>query len=152
MPQFHLVNSYGLFRQMTETRPELAVEYSGDGKTWQPVEFNWKPGPLDERPRFCAPHQPRLDWQMWFEALRWERNLALTGRVRLSEASPWFQRFIMRLLEAEPNVVRLVRSVPEQPEYLRVVLYQYRFTSKAEGKDGAWWERERVTASETVKR
>ena len=73
--QFFLVNEYGLFRQMTETRPEIVIEGSVDGKDWKPYEFRWKPGDPSRPPRFNTPHQPRLDWQMWFEALRLEQVL-----------------------------------------------------------------------------
>ena len=40
------------------------------------------PGDLAAAPTFCLPHQPRLDWQMWFAALGsyqhnpWLLNLA----------------------------------------------------------------------------
>src|SRR5262249_55457266 len=59
--QFLLVNPYGLFRQMTETRPEIIIEGSDDGTNWKPYEFRWKPGDLARPPGFCTPHQPRLD-------------------------------------------------------------------------------------------
>src|SRR5262249_7058642 len=66
---FRSVNGYGLFRVMTTSRPEIIVEGSADGRTWQAYEFRHKPGDLRRRPDFVAPHQPRLDWQMWFAAL-----------------------------------------------------------------------------------
>ena len=37
--------------------------------TWLPYEFRYKPGDLRRPPAWVAPHQPRLDWQMWFAAL-----------------------------------------------------------------------------------
>ena len=70
--QTRSLNSYGLFRVMTTTRPELIVEASMDGETWKPYEFKWKPGDLEKAPEFFIPHMPRLDWQMWFEALNAE--------------------------------------------------------------------------------
>ena len=66
---FRLVNGYGLFAVMTTGRPEIIVEGSDDGVTWHAYEFKWKPGDVHRRPWFVAPHQPRLDWQMWFAAL-----------------------------------------------------------------------------------
>ena len=33
------------------------------------MTFRYKPGPLNRAPRWVAPDQPRLDWQMWFAAL-----------------------------------------------------------------------------------
>ena len=66
-------NSYGLFRVMTTTRPEIIIEGSLDGKNWRPYEFQWKPTDPTQSPRFAGPHMPRIDWQMWFEGLNYER-------------------------------------------------------------------------------
>ena len=70
---FRSMNSYGLFRVMTTTRPEIIISYSMDGKMWIPYQFNYKPVNLQAPPPFFFPHMPRLDWQMWFEALYIER-------------------------------------------------------------------------------
>lgn len=35
-------------------------------KTWNTIEFKYKPSDVMTRPRVAAPHQPRLDWQMYF--------------------------------------------------------------------------------------
>jgi hypothetical protein len=131
---FRLVNSYGLFAIMTTMRPELLVEGSADGRTWQAYAFTWKPGDLTRRPRFVAPHQPRLDWQMWFAALG--------GAV----SQPWVGAFLARLLEGAPAVVKLLAHNPfpdRPPRYVRALLYQYRFTTVAERRhNGTWWKRE----------
>ena len=66
-------NSYGLFRVMTTTRPEITIEGSLDGKNWRPYQFKWKPTDPTQSPRFAGPHMPRIDWQMWFEGLNYER-------------------------------------------------------------------------------
>ncbi len=132
---FRTVNSYGLFRVMTTERPEIVVQGSGDGETWHDYEFRWKPGEPTRRPRFCAPHQPRLDWQMWFAALGGPRS------------SPWIRAFLQRLLEGSGPVLRLLERDPfgdEPPRYVRAVLYRYRFSHPDERRaTGAWWLRER---------
>ena len=69
-------NSYGLFRVMTTTRPEIIVEGSLDGKTWHPYAFKYKPTNPKQSPQFAGPHMPRIDWQMWFEGLNYERFAA----------------------------------------------------------------------------
>ena len=69
----HAFNSYGLFRVMTTNRPEIIIEGSLDGKNWRPYEFRWKPTDPTQSPRFAGPHMPRIDWQMWFEGLNYER-------------------------------------------------------------------------------
>jgi predicted DCC family thiol-disulfide oxidoreductase YuxK len=131
---FRIVNGYGLFRVMTKSRPEIIIEGSADGSEWLPYEFRWKPGALDQAPRWVAPHQPRLDWQMWFAAL---------GNYR---QNPWFVRLLERLLRNAPPVTRLLERNPfpeTPPRYIRARLYEYRFTTREEHRaTGAWWKRE----------
>jgi hypothetical protein len=66
-------NSYGLFRVMTTSRPEIIIEGSLDGKNWRPYDFRWKPTDPNQLPRFAGPHMPRIDWQMWFEGLNYQQ-------------------------------------------------------------------------------
>jgi len=136
------VNSYGLFAVMTTTRPEIIVEGSADGERWMEYEFKYKPGDVRRAPPFVAPHQPRLDWQMWFAALgRFEENV-------------WFQNFCLRLLQAAPDVLRLVERDPfrgRPPKYVRAVLYQFRFADQTTHKaEGLWWTRQRLGAYSPV--
>lgn len=151
--QFCLVNDYGLFRRMTQTRPEIEIEASTDGSDWKPFEFRWKPGELAEPPGCNTPHQPRLDWQMWFEALRWERVYEATRRIDPGQMSPWFQSLLKRLAEGQPQVLALLSENSQSygpAKYLRVGLYQYRFTTAAEAEaSGHWWNRELVWRSPT---
>lgn len=146
--QFCLVNGYGLFRQMTETRPEIVIEGSDDGSEWKPYEFRWKPGEPSRRPRFNMPHQPRLDWQMWFEAICLEDVYKEAHTIDPRYMSPWFQSFLARLLAGEREVIGLLATNPfpqAPPRFIRIILYQYRFTDIAEGrKTGDWWHREPV--------
>lgn len=130
----HLVNHYGLFAIMTTTRPEIILEGSNDGKHWQPYEFRYKPGDPMRRPGFVAPHQPRLDWQMWFAALG------------PPEDSPWFGHLCLRILQGSKPVRALLAHDPfpdTPPRFLRATLYQYHFTGIAERRrTGAWWRRQ----------
>jgi len=129
---FHFANNYGLFAVMTKNRPEITVEGSRDGKTWVPYEFKWKPGDLKKRPRFVAPHMPRLDWQMWFAGLR------PPGRY-----PGWFHNFLVRLLEGSPEVLALLGENPfpgEPPRYVRANVANYYFSSpKLKKETGEWW-------------
>ena len=132
---FRIANGYGLFRVMTKSRPEIILEGSADGIDWLPYEFKWKPGDVNQPPHWVAPHQPRLDWQMWFAALGTYRQ------------NPWFVRLAVRLLENNPNVTGLLARNPfptKAPRYIRATIYDYHFTSWDEHKTtGAWWKRER---------
>ena len=133
---FRLINGYGLFRVMTKDRDEIVIEGSADGIDWLPYEFKWKPGDVMRAQGWCAPHQPRLDWQMWFAAL---------GTYRENQ---WFVRLIVRLLEGSQDVSRLLATNPfphEPPRYIRAIFYRYRFTTLRERRDtGAWWKREQL--------
>jgi predicted DCC family thiol-disulfide oxidoreductase YuxK len=131
-----IANGYGLFSVMTTSRPEIVIEGSDDGSRWSAYEFRWKPGDPSRRPAFVAPHQPRLDWQMWFAAL---------GGY---EENPWFIQFCARLLDGSRPVAALLAHDPfagRAPRYVRAVVYDYRFTDRAtRRRTGAWWAREPV--------
>jgi len=129
----HSFNSYGLFAVMTTSRPEIIIEGSNDGKQWKAYEFKWKPGDLSRRPTFVAPHQPRLDWQMWFAALgSYQQN-------------PWFLEFCRKILMGSVPVLDLMENNPfpeNPPRILRAVVYDYHFTTPSEKKEtGNWWKR-----------
>jgi hypothetical protein len=131
---FRSFNNYGLFAVMTTNRSEIVVQGSTDGVNWVDYEFKYKPGDLKRRPRFVAPHQPRLDWQMWFAALGdYQHNF-------------WFVEFCFRVLSGSPEVVGLLQRNPfprAPPRYVRAVLYEYHFTDFAtRRRTGAWWRRE----------
>jgi predicted DCC family thiol-disulfide oxidoreductase YuxK len=133
---FRIVNGYGLFRVMTKDRREIVIEGSADGIDWQPYEFKWKPGDVNRAPGWCAPHQPRLDWQMWFAAL---------GSYR---QNPWFVQLVTSLLHGKPQVAALFERNPfpqNPPSYVRAALYRYRFTTAEEHREtGAWWKRQEL--------
>ena len=130
---FRTINGYGLFRVMTTERPEIIVEGSNDGAGWVAYEFKWKPGDRARRPRFVAPHQPRLDWQMWFAALHPQGN------------AYWLERLINRLLEGSEPVLDLMGENPfpdAPPRYVRLSYYRYTFTDPADKRaTGDWWRR-----------
>lgn len=130
---WHLTSSYGLFSVMTRQRREIVLEGSMDGKEWREYEMRWKPGDVTRIPHFMAPHQPRLDWQMWFAALGdWRR-------------SPWLVDVERRLLDGSPSVLALFAEDPfdgQPPRHVRAMLYDYRFTDISTWQEsGAWWTR-----------
>ena len=133
---FRIVNGYGLFRVMTKDRGEIVIEGSTDGIDWKPYEFKWKPGDVKRAPGWCAPHQPRLDWQMWFAALE------------SPEQNPWLVGLIVRLLEGSRDVSGLLARNPfpdKPPQYIRAMFYRYRFTNSEEHRQtGAWWTRQEL--------
>jgi len=128
-----IVNPYGLFAVMTTTRPEIAIEGSADGQVWHEYIFRYKPGPLSRPASWNIPHQPRLDWQMWFAALGGPRE------------NLWILALMRRLLEASPPVLALLDFNPfteGPPKYVRAELYDYRFADRGTHiVTGQWWVR-----------
>lgn len=137
--RFHLVNAYGAFGSMTEHRFEVIIEGTLDAdpstapeEAWAPFEFHGKPGDVRRRSRQFAPYHLRLDWQMWFLALR-------------PGAQAWFVALLEKLGEGDPGVRRLLRHDPfdgAPPTGLRVRYFEYRYTSRQERREsGDWWVR-----------
>ncbi len=128
----HIVGAYGLFAVMTTSRHEIVLEGSMDGTTWREYEFPWKPGDIMRAPKWNIPHQPRLDWQLWFAALDDPR------RVR------WFPRFLERVLHNEPDVMALLAKNPfpdQPPLFVRALYYDYTYATPEEHAKGQWWNR-----------
>ena len=168
-------HGYGLFRRMTGVgkkyngtgpplsvvaRPEIVFEAilkdsSGNWteNDWTELNFRWKPGAIDRRPRQVAPHQPRFEWRMWFAAL---------GSI---QHNAWLVSFVDKMLAGCPSVIDLL----DEPEILfttkkrihivRALLYEYDFTRLdsewarsipdahiigMENRDGSWWSRNLV--------
>jgi len=132
---FALVNGYGLFANMTTTRPEILIEGTRDGRHWIPYEFRYKPGDPRRVPGWNTPHQPRLDWQMWFAALG------------SAPENPWFTNLLLRLLEGAPEVLALLEANPfpeGPPVQVRARRYDYRYATPAAraAQDVFWVRRE----------
>lgn len=134
--RLRLVNTYGAFGSVTKVRREIVVEGTADGTEWREYEFRGKPTDPKRRPRQWAPFHLRLDWMMWFAALRPAAEL------------DWFMPFIEKLLANERATLRMLATNPfpdGPPKAIRAVLYRYRFTTWRERREtGAWWERTRI--------
>ncbi len=132
----HISSPYGLFAVMTKNRPEIIIEGSTDGENWREYQFKYKPSSIYRMPPIVAPHQPRLDWQMWFAAL---------GPLR---QNAWFEKLLIRLFQNSPEVTQLLEDNPfsnESPRFLRARIYEYEFTSVEDIlMDGKWWQRRLV--------
>jgi hypothetical protein len=127
-----IVNQYGLFAVMTTSRTELIVEGSDDGVNWRQYEFRYKPGALNRELPVVAPHQPRLDWQMWFAAL---------GSF---DQNRWVGGLVYHLLRGDKDVEKLLERIPfaKPPAQIRIVAYDYQFTTPQEReRTGAVWQR-----------
>ncbi len=130
---WHLAHPFHVFPTMKTERIEVVIEGSRDGEHWEEYLFRFRPDRLDEAPRFIVPHQPRIDWMMWFVPM---------GPIFLD----WYEAFLHRLLENAPEVTAQLAYNPfpdEPPRYLRSTLWRYRFTDPEErAATGHWWRRE----------
>jgi lipase maturation factor 1 len=131
--QIRSINAYHLFAQMTLVRREPVIEGSDDGVTWRAYELHYEPGDVDRAPPFVAPHQPRVDFQIWFLLLG--RGLAR-----------WFLTLLDRMRHDPSAVAPLFARDPfggVAPRFLRLAVYRYRFTDAAtRARTGAWWTRD----------
>lgn len=130
---YRSLNTYALFAVMTNPRPELIFEGSHDGRTWLAYDLPHKPGAVDRPPTWVAPHQPRLDWQLWFAAL---------GSLQQNQ---WTLAVCEHLLRATPEVLALFAHNPfpdNPPRFVRIVRYEYHFTdAPTRASGGHWWRR-----------
>ena len=125
-------HDFHVFPTMQTERHELQIEGSYDGKNWKAYQFKYKPGPIAQRPQFIVPHQPRLDWMIWFIPPQHPHFMN------------WFNRFIIRLKQGSPEVLALLKHDPfkdRPPEFIRVQVFQYEFTNAKERQETAnWWK------------
>jgi len=133
MDAYRVFNMYHVFPTMTTERIELEISGSSDGIEWRPYGFRYKPDAPDQRPQLIMPHQPRLDWQMWFVPLH-PKHL------------PWFEELLYALLSNSPDVSALLAHNPfadQPPRYIKVDAYKYTFTTPEQRQQtGRWWNRE----------
>jgi Lipase maturation factor len=131
-PAFGIGSLYHLFPTMQTERQELRIFGSYDGQTWEPYAFRYKPGALNKAPQFVVPHQPRLDWMMWFLPPQWP------------DTGFWLEPFLQALRQNRAAVTRLLARNPFEgkapPNMVRVLAYRYRFTTQQErARTGNWW-------------
>jgi lipase maturation factor 1 len=145
--ELRLVNTYHLFASITRERiePELQTLAGIGDATWVAHDLRYKPGALDRAPRFVAPHQPRLDFQLWFHGLAYERG------------QPPYVRMLLQRMCEDADAVRPFfedssrDALPDHPRAVRVAYWQYHFTTPAERRaTGAWWRRELLGTTEPL--
>jgi hypothetical protein len=139
--RFRLINTYHLFAAITRERiePEFQTLAAGaapdDEAAWVPQHLRHKAGDVRRRPDFVAPHQPRVDFQLWFYGLRFQRR-----------EPAYVATLVERMCEDPAAVQPLFRNpLPRDPAAVRIVYWQYWFASAAERRaTGAWWRRARL--------
>jgi hypothetical protein len=123
-----LVNTYHLFGHITRERIEPEFQTSEDGVTFVAHDLHFKPGDPARAPRFVAPHQPRVDFLLWFYGLA-------AGR----RPPEYVVRLLGGLCHDPDAVAPLFRApLPRAPTAVQIVFWDYHFA--APGAD-AWWTR-----------
>jgi hypothetical protein len=134
---FRVVNTYHLFAAITRERIEPEVQ-TLDGGTWTAQDLAYKPGDPRRAPPFVAPHQPRVDFLLWFYGLSMQRGIP-----------PYVGALLERVCADREAVAGLFPApLPEQPTAVRIGFYRYHFTAAEErAATGAWWRREWLGAT-----
>ena len=100
--------------------------------SWKTYDFYHKPVSIKQRPTQVAPHQPRIDWQIWFTALR--------DDLRYDQ---WTQLLFEQIYRQSPPVLALFKRNPfpdRPPEFIRLRRFVYNFTEPHENSKN-WWKR-----------
>jgi hypothetical protein len=141
-----LVNTYHLFGSITRERiePEFqalvgvpqAAQEAGQEADWRPLDLWHKPGNPARRPDMVAPHQPRVDFQLWFYGLSFQ------GRQPLYVAS-----LLRHLCDDRAAIQPLFREPLPPATAVRLAFYQYHFTTLPERRaTGRYWTRTLIDA------
>lgn len=129
---YGLGNVYHIFPTMQIERYEFQIEGSHDGRIWRQYIFKYKPNNLSDMPAFIVPHQPRLDWMIWFVP------------SKQPDQRYWFERFLWGLKTNEAVITDLLEHNPfsdRPPGFIRVLTYRYRFTNTDEfAETGEYWK------------
>ena len=136
--ELRVANVYHLFGHITLTRIEPQFE-THDGGAWHEHDLWYKPGDLQRRPPYVAPHQPRVDFRLWFFGLSFQRGM------------PGYVQRLLTLLCEHPDAVQplFTSPLPEKPDAVRISFHHYQFATPEEhARTGAYWTRETLGAFE----
>jgi hypothetical protein len=137
---YRLVSTYHLFAAITRERVEPEVQ-TFDGSSWAAHDLFHKPGDVARAPHLVAPHQPRVDFQLWFYGLSFRRGM------------PAYVEDLLDRLCHDPAAVQALfpAPLPEAPVAARMAFHQYHFTTPDERRaTGAWWKRTWVGSTRPV--
>lgn len=142
LSRLRVANRYHLFGHITRERiePEVQTLDPATGE-WTAHHLHYKPGPLDRAPPFVAPHQPRVDFRLWFYGLRVRQ-----GDTRM----PLYVSNLLDRLCHDPEAIQSLfpEPLPAAPRAVRFAFYTYRFTTPEERERARplerWWRRERI--------
>lgn len=119
------------------TRPEINIDVLESNGTWTQLEFKYKPVDVNQTLPVLFTYQPRLDWQMWFQA-------------REAVDRPWFTSLLDAILDGEAAALCLLKmsSLPTTTiDAVRTRKWNYSMTKST--SDSEWWKREMDPSNDT---
>tara|TARA_A100001015_G_C15037358_1_gene737176 strand:- start:1428 stop:3011 length:1584 start_codon:yes stop_codon:yes gene_type:complete len=134
--RFQLLNTYGAFGHVGKTRYELVIMGTTDtmineDTIWKEYIFKGKPNKTSDSLPIISPFHYRLDWQIWFSAMR----------PQLQE--PWLVHFLYKLLIDDQKTIRLLKNNPfpdKAPSFIKIDRYIFEFDNNR-FKSGKVWNR-----------
>lgn len=119
---WHLVNTYGAFGSVGESRHELIIEVQTNDTAWTELRFHGKPSAATVAPTYFAPYHHRLAWGIWF----------LGFPPHDYRYHPWVLRLFDRILAGDASVLAVLDNPPSPPFVgLRSRMYHYQFVPPA---------------------
>ena len=137
---YRVANAYHLFGHITRERVEAEFQTQSEGR-WRAHDLHYKPGDPLRAPPWVAPHQPRVDFRLWFYGLNFRRETP---------------RYVVNLLDRicnDPDAVSglFAAPLPSRPAAARIEYWRYQFTTPQQrAETQAWWRRESLGATEPV--
>lgn len=134
---FRAINTYHLFAHITRERIEPEFQTLADGE-WRTHHLRHKPGDPGQPPPFVAPHQPRVDFRLWFYGLSF------------GHGTPQYVQALAQRLCHDPGAVAdlFAQPLPAAPDAVRLAFWRYRFTTDSGA--AAWWHREHVAETHAI--
>jgi len=139
---YMLSNNYILLSKVSQHysdgRPELQLQAreSEDSDIWRSYELRYKPGLPSRELIRVVPHLPRIELKMWYAARSSFQN------------NQWLQTLAYRLATNEKVVTdALLPSSPIiKPKQIRIVLMNYKYSSKSKSPFAGYWSHSRLVS------
>lgn len=128
----HCVSDYTMFSIVPDVRVGLVVQGSDDGVEWCDYQPFAVPAHVDRAPPVFAPYHDYLSFRLWFAAFSPPAGDA------------WLRSLQRRLLDGEPEVVRLFAATPfgdRAPAHVRIEWVLWEFASATQRATGTFWTR-----------
>lgn len=132
---FRVVNTYHLFAEITRERIEPEFQ-TFDGTRFVAHDLRYKAGALDRAPPFIAPHQPRVDFLLWFYGLD-------------HRSPPDYVYGILFRMCTDPTAVQplFAEKLPEHPSKVRLAFHEYHFSGIGEA---GYWRRSELGSTRSL--